>query len=30
MDPIGISSYTIKYENFNDNVENSLTPELKN
>jgi len=27
MDPLGISSYTIKYENFNDNVENSLTPE---
>ena len=27
MDPVGISSYTIKYENFNDNVENSLTPE---
>jgi len=30
MDPIGISSYTIKYENFNDNVENSLTPDLVN
>ena len=28
MDPLGISSYTIKYENFNDNVENSLTPNL--
>ena len=28
MDPLGISSYTIKYENFNDNVENSLTPDL--
>ena len=27
MDPIGISSYTIKYENFNSKVENSLTPE---
>ena len=27
MDPIGISSYTIKYENFNGNVENSLTPD---
>ena len=27
MDPLGISSYTIKYENFNDNVENSLTPD---
>ncbi|WP_025743311.1 type 1 glutamine amidotransferase domain-containing protein [Aquimarina pacifica] len=30
MDPIGISSYTIKYENFNDNVENSLTPDQVN
>lgn len=30
MDPIGISSYTIKYENFNGNVENSLTPEQVN
>mgnify|MGYP003700893077 CR=1 FL=1 len=28
MDPVGISSYTIKYENFNGNVENSLTPEF--
>lgn len=28
MDPIGISSYTIKYENFNGRVENSLTPDL--
>lgn len=28
MDPLGISSYSIKYENFNDKVENSLTPEL--
>lgn len=28
MDPVGISSYTIKYENFNGNVENSLTPDL--
>ena len=28
MDPLGISSYTIKYENFIDNVENSLTPDL--
>ena len=28
MDPLGISSYTIKYENFSDNVENSLTPDL--
>ncbi len=28
MDPVGISSYTIKYENFNDRVENSLTPDL--
>ncbi|MEM1259529.1 MAG: type 1 glutamine amidotransferase domain-containing protein [Bacteroidota bacterium] len=27
MDPIGISSYTIKYENFNGNVEKSLTPD---
>lgn len=27
MDPIGISSYTIKYENFNGKVENSLTPD---
>ncbi|GAA4271189.1 type 1 glutamine amidotransferase domain-containing protein [Aquimarina gracilis] len=26
MDPIGISSYTIKYEKFNHKVENSLTP----
>lgn len=30
MDPIGISSYTIKYENFNENVENSLTPDAVN
>jgi len=30
MDPVGISSYTIKYENFNGNVENSLTPDLVN
>lgn len=30
MDPLGISSYTIKYENFNGNVENSLTPDLVN
>lgn len=28
MDPIGISSYTIKYENFMENVNNSLTPDL--
>lgn len=28
MDPVGISSYAIKYENFNDNVNNSLTPDL--
>lgn len=28
MDPIGISSYAIKYEGFNANVENSLTPDL--
>lgn len=28
MDPVGISSYTIKYENFNTKVENSLTPDL--
>nr|WP_297787560.1 type 1 glutamine amidotransferase domain-containing protein [uncultured Allomuricauda sp.] len=27
MDPIGISSYAIKYENFNGKVENSLTPD---
>ncbi|EAR14832.1 type 1 glutamine amidotransferase domain-containing protein [Robiginitalea biformata] len=27
MDPVGISSYAIKYENFYGNVENSLTPE---
>lgn len=27
MDPVGISSYTIKYENFNDKVEKSLTPD---
>ena len=27
MDPIGISSYTIKYERFNEKVENSLTPD---
>lgn len=27
MDPVGISSYTIKYENFNGNVEKSLTPD---
>ena len=26
MDPVGISSYAIKYENFNGNVENSLRP----
>lgn len=26
MDPIGISSYTIKYEKFMEKVENSLTP----
>ncbi len=26
MDPVGIMSYTIKYENFNDKVEKSLTP----
>lgn len=30
MDPVGISSYTIKYENFNSKVENSLTPEQVN
>ena len=30
MDPVGISSYTIKYENFYGNVENSLTPETVN
>lgn len=30
MDPVGISSYTIKYENFNGKVENSLTPEQVN
>lgn len=30
MDPVGISSYTIKYENFNGKVENSLTPDLVN
>ncbi|MBO0340333.1 type 1 glutamine amidotransferase domain-containing protein [Flagellimonas profundi] len=28
MDPVGISSYAIKYENFNGNVENSLTPDV--
>lgn len=28
MDPVGISSYTIKYENFNGKVESSLTPDL--
>lgn len=28
MDPMGISSYTIKYENFKEKVENSLTPDL--
>lgn len=28
MDPVGISSYTIKYEDFNGRVENSLTPDL--
>ncbi len=28
MDPIGISSYTIKYEGFMEKAENSLTPEL--
>ncbi|MEQ8927682.1 MAG: type 1 glutamine amidotransferase domain-containing protein [Fulvivirga sp.] len=27
MDPVGISSYTIKYENFNEKVENSSTPD---
>ncbi|WP_421811292.1 type 1 glutamine amidotransferase domain-containing protein [Flagellimonas sp.] len=27
MDPIGISSYTIKYGRFNEKVENSLTPD---
>lgn len=27
MDPIGISSYTIKYENFKAKVENALTPD---
>lgn len=27
MDPIGISSYTIKYENFKEKVHNSLTPD---
>ena len=27
MDPVGISSYTIKYENFNSKVEKSLTPD---
>jgi len=27
MDPLGISSYTIKYENFMEKAENSLTPE---
>ena len=27
MDPIGISSYTIKYENFMEKAENSLRPE---
>lgn len=27
MDPVGISSYTIKYENFNGKVERSLTPD---
>ncbi len=27
MDPMGISSYAIKYEDFNGNVENSLTPD---
>lgn len=27
MDPIGISSYTMKYENFTEKAENSLTPE---
>jgi putative intracellular protease/amidase len=30
MDPLGISSYTIKYENFTGNVENSLTPDQVN
>ncbi|WP_431160839.1 type 1 glutamine amidotransferase domain-containing protein [Flagellimonas beolgyonensis] len=30
MDPIGISSYAIKYEGFNEKVENSLTPDLVN
>ena len=27
MDPVGISSYAIKYENFNGKVEKSLTPD---
>lgn len=27
IDPMGISSYTIKYENFKDKVESSLTPD---
>lgn len=27
MDPVGISSYTIKYENFNGKVDNSFTPD---
>ena len=27
MDPLGISSYTIKYENFMEKVNNSLTPD---
>lgn len=27
MDPLGISSYTIKYENFMEKAENSFTPE---
>ncbi|MDC6407098.1 MULTISPECIES: type 1 glutamine amidotransferase domain-containing protein [Maribacter] len=30
MDPMGISSYTIKYENFKDKVESSLTPDEVN
>ena len=27
MDPLGISSYTIKYEGFNERVDNSLSPD---
>ena len=30
MDPIGISSYTIKYENFNEKVQHSLMPKNVN